>query len=290
MMVLEVLLLVLIIILLTNGAPLWSFLSSIVLLVGLTAWSLFEIYAALNTTLFICKDGVGFKKKNTFKTMPFKTILSATILKDAFKLKTQESELVIPFKGYDPHAIEGIKTILRAEGFGGEPYPYALFFNDQTIILEGKEDPFSVQVFDKFKEKFRYFHANLDHLEFEGKPLTRFQQLSDHSGVFHLKSIKVLKSHPLNAPMQDQKTDHAVLIFTSFQLETLSHNGRNIKSPYKTLRKLLHRSKIIKGEFKNQHIELSFLSDKLLYKIAFTYEKAYAAWNAFEKDAWYQIN
>lgn len=286
----EIVLIALMITLFIINGPILTLIVTMVLFFGLMIVGIYEFIGALNTYLFICKDGLGLKKKKSFKTMPYKLILSASILEDRFKLATQDSELIIPFKGYDHQAIDGLKTILRAEGFGGEPYPYALFFNEQAIILEGKEDPYSVQVFDKFKETFRYFHAGLEYLEIDGKQLTRFQQLSDHSAVFHLKALRVLKSHPLNAPMQDQKTDHAVLIFTKFQLETLSHNGRNLKSPYKTLRKLLHRSKIIKGEFNNQHIVLSFLSDKLLYKISFTYEKVYAAWNAFEKDAWYQIN
>lgn len=250
----------------------------------------FEAVTLLNTSLFICKDGLGIQKKNQFKTLPYKDILAVDQLEDKIKLTAKDQILLIPYKGFEESAIEGLNTIFRAEGFGGEPYPYALFFNDQTIVLEAKEDPFLVQVFDKFKEKFRYFHKDLDHLEIASRFLTRFQQLSDHSGVFHLKSLKVLKSHPLNAPMQDQKTDGAVLIFTSFKLESLTHNGRNLTSPYKTLRKLLHRSKIVKGEINHQRMEIDFISEKLLYKISFTYDKAYAAWNAFEKDAWYQIN
>lgn len=251
---------------------------------------LIGLFNALNSQIFICKEGLGIHSKRQFKTVPYKDILAVELFEEKIKLTSKSQTLWIPFKGFDESAVDGLKSILRAEGFGGEPYPYALFFNDQKIILEAKEDPFLVQVFDKFKEKFRYFHPGLDHLEIAQRFLTRFQHLSDQSGVFHLKSVKVLKSHPLNAPMQDQKTDAAVLIFTDFKLTSLTHNGRTLKSPYKTLRKLLHRSKIVKGQASIHRMEIDFMSEKLLYKITFTYGKVYAAWNAFEKDAWYQIN
>ena len=242
-------------------------------------------------TLFICREGLGLKTGSTFLTIPFIDIQHVSTDAQKLVIQRENAELSVSKRDYPPHVFEGLKQIMQAEGFLGQAYPYRIYFTPDHIAIEEKPASKELSTHERFSKHFRYYdETTLDTLDLANTRLLGLKRLKERTAAIEFKSIKVLRAHPSNEAMKQQKTDRGMLVFSAFEVVSLTVGATLIAKPFKTLRDLIHGMtlKAVLKESGKTYVMTMENSEKM-YQLRFTATALYVGFNALESDTWYRV-